>query len=41
MTTKEKYKITREVYIQLGDIYLRQPKIDEVMDIIKICKCNL
>ncbi|EMY9858950.1 transcription antiterminator [Clostridioides difficile] len=35
MTTKEKYKITREVYIQLGDIFLRQPKIDEVMDIIK------
>lgn len=35
MTTKEKYKITREVYIQLGDIFLRQPKIDEVMNIIK------
>ncbi|SHH60574.1 BglG family transcription antiterminator [Clostridium intestinale] len=35
MTQKEKYKITREVYIQLGDIFLRQPKIDEVMDIIK------
>jgi len=35
MTPKEKYKITREVYIQLGDIFLRQPKIDEVMDIIK------
>ncbi|WP_032122519.1 BglG family transcription antiterminator [Clostridium amazonitimonense] len=35
MTQKEKYRITREVYIQLGDIFLRQPKIDEVMDIIK------
>lgn len=35
MTPKEKYKVTREVYIQLGDIFLRQPKIDEVMDIIK------
>ncbi len=35
MTQKEKYKITREVYIQLGDIFLKQPKIDEVMDIIK------
>lgn len=35
MTAKEKYKITREVYIQLGDIFLRQPKIDEVMNIIK------
>ncbi len=35
MTQKEKYKITREVYIQLGDIFLRQPRIDEVMDIIK------
>lgn len=35
MTQKEKYKITREVYIQLGDIFLRQPKINEVMDIIK------
>lgn len=35
MTQKEKYKITREVYIQLGDIFLRQPKIDEVMNIIK------
>ncbi|WP_251860815.1 PTS sugar transporter subunit IIA [Clostridium sp. Marseille-Q2269] len=35
MTKKEKYKITREVYIQLGDIFLRQPKIDEVMAIIK------
>ncbi|WP_238915669.1 BglG family transcription antiterminator [Clostridium sp. YIM B02555] len=35
MTQKEKYKITREVYIQLGDIFLRQPKIDEVMHIIK------
>ena len=23
------------MYIQLGDIFLRQPKIDEVMDIIK------
>ena len=35
MTQMEKYKITREVYIKLGDIFLRQPKIDEVMDIIK------
>ncbi|MBK1809722.1 transcription antiterminator [Clostridium sp. YIM B02505] len=35
MTQKEKYKLTREVYIQLGDIFLRQPKIDEVMDIVK------
>ena len=35
MTPKEKYKITREVYIQLGDVFLRQPKIDEVMDIIR------
>ena len=35
MTQKEKYKITREVYVQLGDIFLRKPKIDEVMDIIK------
>lgn len=35
MTPKEKYKITREVYSQLGHIFLRQPKIDEVMDIIK------
>lgn len=35
MTQKEKYKLTREVYIQLGDVFLRQPKIDEVMNIIK------
>ncbi|MGG7142098.1 BglG family transcription antiterminator [Clostridium nigeriense] len=35
MTAKEKYNITREVYIQLGDIFLRQPKIDEVIGIIK------
>lgn len=35
MTAKEKYKITREVYIQLGDIFFKQPKIDEVMNIIK------
>lgn len=35
MTQKEKYKVTREVYIKLGDIFLRQPKMDEVMDIIK------
>lgn len=35
MTPKEKYKITREVYILLGDLFFRQPKIDEVMTIIK------
>lgn len=35
MTQKEKYKIAREVYIQLGDLFLRQPQIDEVMDIVK------
>ena len=35
MTAKEKYKITREVYIQLGEIFFKQPKIDEVMNIIK------
>ncbi|MGZ7441088.1 BglG family transcription antiterminator [Paenibacillus sp. TH7-28] len=35
MTQKEKYKIAREVYIQLGDLFLRQPQIDEVMSIIK------
>lgn len=35
MTAKEKYNITREVYIQLGDIFLKQPKIEEVIGIIK------
>ncbi len=35
MTAKEKYKIAREVYIQLGDIFFKQPRIDEVMNIIK------
>ncbi|MDO3411122.1 BglG family transcription antiterminator [Saccharibacillus sp. CPCC 101409] len=35
MTQKEKYKIAREVYIQLGDIFLKQPRIDEVMDIVR------
>lgn len=35
MTPKEKYKITREVYIQLGDLFFRQPRIDEVMNIVK------
>lgn len=35
MTAKEKYNITREVYIQLGDIFFKQPKIEEVIGIIK------
>ncbi|MNJ46655.1 Ascorbate-specific phosphotransferase enzyme IIA component [compost metagenome] len=35
MTPKEKYKITREVYIQLGDLFFRQPRIDEVMNIVR------
>lgn len=35
MTQKEKYKVTREVYIKLGYIFLKQPEIDEVMDIVK------
>lgn len=35
MTPKEKYKIMREVYIQMGDLFFRQPCIDEVMGIVK------
>ncbi len=35
MTQREKYKITREVYSQFGDVFFKQPKVDEVMDIIK------
>ncbi len=35
MTQKEKYKIIREVYVLLGNIFLSQPKIDEVLNIIK------
>lgn len=35
MTSKEKYKVTRELYIQLGEVFLKKPKIEEVMDIIK------
>jgi len=35
MTTAEKYKVTREVYIQLGEIFFKQPKVEEVMNIIK------
>ncbi|WP_018752925.1 BglG family transcription antiterminator [Paenibacillus sanguinis] len=35
MTSKEKYKIMREVYIQVGDLFLRQPRIDDVMGIIR------
>lgn len=35
MTQKEKYKIAREVYIRLGDLCLRQPRVNEVMGIIR------
>lgn len=35
MTAQEKYKVAREVYIKLGEIYFKQPKVDEVMEIIK------
>ncbi len=35
MTQKEKYKVIREVYHQSGDLLLRQPRIEEVMDIIR------
>jgi len=35
MTLKEKYQVKREVYIQLGNTFLRQPRVDEVMVIVK------
>lgn len=35
MTIKEKYQVKREVYMQLGNTFLRQPNVDEVIKIIK------
>lgn len=35
MTQQEKYKVIREVYHQSGDLLLRQPRIDEVMNMIR------
>lgn len=35
MTLKEKYQVKREVYMQLGNTFLRQPRVDEVMEIVK------
>lgn len=35
MTLKDKYQIKREVYMQLGNTFMRQPSVDEVMKIIR------
>lgn len=35
MTPSEKYQLTREVYIQLGNTFLRQPSVDEIIKIVK------
>lgn len=35
MTPKEKYQLTRDVYMQLGNTFLRQPSVDEIMKIVK------
>lgn len=35
MTLKEKYQVKREVYLLLGNTFLRQPRVDEVMEIVK------
>lgn len=35
MNLKEKYQVKREVYMQLGNTFLRQPRVDEVIEIIK------
>jgi transcriptional antiterminator/mannitol/fructose-specific phosphotransferase system IIA component (Ntr-type) len=35
MTLKEKSQVKREVYMQLGNTFLRQPRVEEVMEIVK------
>jgi mannitol/fructose-specific phosphotransferase system IIA component (Ntr-type) len=35
MTLKEKSQVKREAYMQLGNTFLRQPRVEEVMEIVK------
>lgn len=35
MTLKEKYQVKQEVYIKLNDMLIRQPRVDEVIEIVK------
>lgn len=35
MTAKEKYRVRREVHMLLGNTHLKQPSVDEVLDILK------
>lgn len=35
MTLKEKSQVKREAYIQLGHTFFRQPRVEEVMDIVR------
>lgn len=35
MTLKEKYQVKREVYMQLGNTFLKQPRVEEVIEIVK------
>ncbi|SBW08233.1 putative transcription antiterminator [uncultured Eubacteriales bacterium] len=35
MTLKEKYQIKREVYLKMENLFLKQPKVSEVMKIVK------
>lgn len=35
MTLKEKSQVKREVYMQLGNTFLRQPRVEEVIEIVK------
>jgi mannitol/fructose-specific phosphotransferase system IIA component (Ntr-type)/transcriptional antiterminator len=35
MTLKEKSQVKREAYMQLGNTFLRQPRVEEVMEIFK------